>query len=203
MRVAALVPVKRFAEAKGRLSSALDEATRARLAEWVATGVLRALEGIDVFVACDDKQVKEWASNLGAEIIWGPGLGLNGAIHDGVATIAARGYDHLIVSHADLPRPASLPTVPRLDTITLVPDGRRDGTNVMAFPLACPIIAAYGAGSFTRHFQQARDTRIAVEVRQDPDLAHDIDTPDDLTHPMIDEVLPTWLRTNLANQSSP
>jgi hypothetical protein len=30
-------------------------------------------------------------------------------------------------------------------------------------------------------------------------LALDIDTPTDLAHPLVQEVLPTWLPTNLAN----
>ena len=31
-------------------------------------------------------------------------------------------------------------------------------------------------------------------------LAADIDTPADLAHPLVQEVLPTWLRTNQANR---
>lgn len=199
VRVAALVPVKRFAAAKGRLADALDPEDRARLAQWVATGVVRAFDGIDVYVACDDLGVRTWALDVGADVIWGPGLGLNGAIDDGVATIARRGYDHVIVSHADIPRPGSLPTVPRLDTVTLVPDRLRDGTNVMSFPVAHPVPAAYGPGSFDRHHTAALALGVAVEVLDDPDLSLDIDTPDDLTNPLINEVLPTWLRTTLAN----
>jgi hypothetical protein len=38
-----------------------------------------------------------------------------------------------------------------------------------------------------------------VRVRRDPLLALDIDTPSDLAHPLVQEVLPTWLPTNLAN----
>jgi hypothetical protein len=37
-------------------------------------------------------------------------------------------------------------------------------------------------------------------VRADPDLSLDLDTPSDLTHPLIREVLPEWLRTNLDNR---
>ncbi len=200
MRVAALVPVKGFAAAKGRLTDVLGNADRARLARWMATEVVDALHSFDVFVACDDADVREWADGLGAEVIWGPGLGLNGAIDDGTATLAAAGYDHVVISHADLPRPASLTAVARAGTVTLVPDRRRDGTNVMAFPLTDRVEASYGPGSFGRHFDAARRTGHAVEIRVDADLALDIDTRDDLHHPQIDEVLPPWLRTILANR---
>lgn len=195
-----MVPVKRFAAAKGRLAHVLGADDRARLARWVATGVVKALDGIDVVVACDDEGVRDWAAEVGAEVVWGPGLGLNGAIDDGVATIAARRYDHVLVTHADIPRPASLAAVARAGTITLVPDRDRDGTNVMSFPVSRPITAAYGGGSFSRHLASARASGAPVEIRRDPDLSLDIDTPDDLAHPLINEVLPTWLRTSLANQ---
>jgi 2-phospho-L-lactate/phosphoenolpyruvate guanylyltransferase len=202
VRVAALVPVKRFDAAKGRLAGAVDEQQRERLARWTANSVVGAFGDIDVYVACDNNDVAEWARELGHAVIWGPGLGLNGAIDDGVAAVADAGYDQVVIAHADLPRPASLTTVARRNTITLVPDDRRDGTNVMSFPLTDTVQAAYGAGSFERHLAAAQLVGISVEVRPDPDLALDIDTPDDLTHPLIREVLPTWLRTNQANHRS-
>lgn len=205
MRVAVLVPVKRFSAAKGRLAGVLDHDARARLAEWMASRVLAATGSFHTYVACDDDDVSAWAVAHGAKVVWGPGLGLNGAVDDGVDRIRADGFDHLIVSHADLPRPAALASVASAGTITLVPDRRRDGTNVMAFPLTAPLRAAYGGGSFQRHLDQALRLAVdgvAVEVRRDPDLSLDLDTPDDLTHPLIDEVLPAWARTLLVNPRS-
>lgn len=194
-----MVPVKRFQAAKGRLSTVLDEEQRSRLARWMATGVIEALRPLDAFVACDDDDVANWAASMGAAVIWGPGLGLNGAIDDGVGALADAGYDHVIITHADLPRPASLVDVARAGTATLVPDRRRDGTNVMSFPLTDPIAAAYGGGSFHRHLDVALQLGIAIAVRSDPNLSLDVDTPDDLIHPLIKEVLPTWLPTNQVN----
>lgn len=205
MRVAVLVPVKRFSAAKGRLSSVLDDDARARLAEWMASRVLGAIGHHQTYVACDDDDVSAWAVAHGAKVVWGPGLGLNGAVDDGVARIRADGFDHVVVSHADLPRPGALAGVAAADTITLVPDRRRDGTNVMSFPLGSPLAAAYGGGSFQRHLDQAllaAGDGIAVQVRRDSELSLDLDTPDDLTHPMIAEVLPPWLRTLLASRPS-
>lgn len=204
MNVAVLIPVKRFAAAKGRLGPVLAAPDRARLARWLASGVVEAA-GTSVFVACDDPDVRGWAESVGAGVLWGPDLGLNGAIDDGVASIRDLGFDHLTVAHADLPRPRSLPSVVRADTITLVPDDRRDGTNVMSFPLRRPVAAAYGASSFHRHLAAAMSGAgggIGVEVRADRDLALDVDTPADLSHPLIEEVLPPWLRTSLANPRS-
>jgi len=198
-----LVPVKRFTAAKGRLAGVLADADRARFAEWMATRVLDALHHVPTYVACDDEEVRAWALAHGAVALWGPGLGLNGAVDDGVAQIAADGFDHVTVAHADLPRPWSLGQVAVERRIVLVPDRRRDGTNVMAFPLTSVIPAAYGAGSFRRHLDEAEVARtdgIEIEVRDDPDLSIDVDTRDDLENPLVKEVLPAWVRTIQASR---
>lgn len=194
-----VVPVKRFTAAKRRLSGVLAADDRARLAEWMATRVLDVVAEVPTFVACDDDTVAAWATAHGATVIWGAGLGLNGAVDDGVAHVAAAGYDHVVVSHADLARPSALLTVATPDTITLVPDRRRDGTNVMSFPTGRPLAASYGGGSFARHLDQALALDATTEVRADHDLSLDLDTDRDLRHPLIREVLPTWLPTTPGN----
>jgi 2-phospho-L-lactate/phosphoenolpyruvate guanylyltransferase len=196
VRLAVLVPVKRFSAAKGRLAGVLTEHDRAQLAEWMASRVLEVVAEIPTFVACDDDQVATWAERMGAQVIWGAGLGLNGAVDDGVERIASNGFDHILVSHADLALPDALLDVAREGHITLVPDRRHDGTNVMSFPAAHRLRAAYGGGSFARHLEQALAVpAVPVEVRSDPQLSLDLDTPRDLAHPLIRKVIPAWLPT--------
>ena len=202
MNVAVLVPVKAFTEAKQRLADVLSPDDRRRLAQSLAEGVLAAASELPVFVVCDDSEVREWAEGHGASALWTAELGLNGAVDDGVRSITALGFDHVIVSHADLPLPSSLPDVARADTATFVPDTVRDGTNVMSFPLDRPIPAAYGSSSFDRHCSAARSIGLAVEVRADAHLALDIDNASDLAHPLLREVLPTWLPTIPVNRST-
>ena len=43
------------------------------------------------------------------------------------------------------------------------------------------------------------DGGFPVEVRRDPLLGLDIDTPADLRHPRVVEVLPPWVPTSQAN----
>ena len=196
MDVAALVPVKAFTQAKQRLGVVLSPAQRRRLAQDLAEGVLAAARDVAVFVVCDDEEVRRWAERNGATALWTAELGLNGAVDDGVRSITRQGFpDHVIVSHADLPLPASITTIARRGTATLVPDVAHDGTNVMSFPLHRPVPAAYGPGSFARHYDSARDAGLPVEVRLDTRLALDIDVASDLTHPLLRKVLPTWLPT--------
>lgn len=194
-----LVPVKAFADAKARLTPVLSPAQRESLARWTAERVLAAAGERAVYVACDDEGVAEWATAHGALVLWHPGVGLNAAVSNSVADLRERGVGHAIVAHGDLPRPGALATVAMADTITLVPDTAGDGTNVIALPTDAPFEFAYGAGSFRRHLAHALQSGLAVAVRRDPLLALDIDVPSDLSHPRVQEVLPSWLPTNRAN----
>ncbi len=75
-----LVPVKAFHQAKRRLGSALADPERVRLVRAMATHVLSACAPLPVAVVCDDEDVAQWASDLGATVMWEPGQGLNGAV---------------------------------------------------------------------------------------------------------------------------
>ncbi|WP_162942091.1 hypothetical protein [Desertimonas flava] len=198
--IAVLIPVKRFEHAKGRLSGLLQPAERVHLARWLAARVVAASRPHPVFVACDDDGVASWADDIGAEVLWTPGVGLNGAVDSSRETIGGKGFTHLIVAHSDLPLAVSLGDVASPGTITIVPDGRRDGTNVLASPVVAPITASYGASSYRAHLRQALSLPYRVEVRRDSRLALDVDTPGDLAHPALRTELPEWLRTILANR---
>jgi 2-phospho-L-lactate guanylyltransferase len=189
VETAVLIPVKAFHAAKERLRPWLPDADRARLARWMAERVVRSAHPLPTFVACDDDDVAAWAEGLGAEVLWGPGLGLNGAIDHGVDTIAGKGSDHVIISHGDLPLAEHLAAVSRADRIVLVPDRRRDGTNVLARPCSAALRAAYGAGSFGNHLAAAVATGLPVSVRYDARLSIDIDTIDDCRHPLVAPLL--------------
>jgi 2-phospho-L-lactate guanylyltransferase len=177
-----LVPVKAFREAKARLAPALDPTERADLARSMATTVVRAAHDLSVAVVCDDEEVRAWATEVGARVLWRPGLGLNGAVTDGVATLAAEGVARVAVVHADLPRADDLRVIAGGDGVLLVPDRHDDGTNVIALPATCGFAFAYGPGSFARH--QAEAERLGVEVRivRSERLGWDVDTPADLAY---------------------
>ncbi len=184
-----LIPIKAFGAAKARLRGRLPDDDRARLARWLAERVVDAARPLPTFVACDDDGVADWATALGAEVLWSPGLGLNGAVDHGVDIVAGKGADHVIISHGDLPLPADLPSVASPGRVVLVPDGRRDGTNVLGRPCDVPVPASYGAGSFRVHLGHALASGAPVSVRLDPRLSIDIDTVEDCRHPLVVPVL--------------
>jgi 2-phospho-L-lactate guanylyltransferase len=203
VNAAVLVPIKAFSTAKGRLGSVLDRASRERLARFTAEQVVAAARPLPTYVVCDDDAVAAWAVQIGSHVVWEVQQGLNGAVHHAIGVLADAGHDHVIVVHGDVPLPPSLGRFARPATMTLVPDGRLDGTNLLSFPLPSSFRVEYGAGSFRRHLDSALATGLAVEVVRDPLLALDIDHPHDLLHPLIrplvEEVLPSWLPTNQAN----
>lgn len=195
-----LIPVKDFRQAKARLANALSPTDRIRLARWTADRVVSAASPLPVFVACDDNDVARWAEASGATVLWRPGMGLNAAVRDGIDTLANSGIEHVIVAHSDLPSPAPLCNLVLGGGIVLVPDSRCDGTNVIAVPTRAGFQPAYGSQSFRRHLTHAVSLGLAVRVHRDIRLALDIDTPQDLIHPLIAKALPEWLKTNPASR---
>ncbi|HUP86952.1 MAG TPA: 2-phospho-L-lactate guanylyltransferase [Acidimicrobiales bacterium] len=183
-RAAVLVPVKAFAAAKVRLAPALSAGERAALARTMAERVVAAAAPMPVFVACDDDGVADWARGVGADVEWTPGLGLNGAVQQGLASLVAEGFDLVVVAHADLPHASGLMRVARFDgRVTIVPDRHDDGTNVIVVPAwvaAAGFTFAYGVGSFRRHIAEAERIGSSVHVERLPELQWDVDTPDDL-----------------------
>jgi 2-phospho-L-lactate/phosphoenolpyruvate guanylyltransferase len=196
VETAVLIPIKSFRNAKRRLAAAFGSDDRATLARAMSEIVLRAAAPFPAFVACDDDEVAEWVTERGAEVLWTPGLGLNGAIEHGVDVIAGKGADHVVISHGDLPLARSFAHLCEHDTVTLVPDHRLDGTNVQTRP-AARFAPQYGAGSFRAHLASALADGRRVRVVVDAELAVDVDTIDELRDPrtraVLDHVVPTLM----------
>lgn len=180
---AVVVPVKAFRAAKVRLATALDPGARAALARELAGVVVGAAAPLPVVVVCDDDEVRTWARGVGAEVVWCPDRGLNGAVTDGVDALRARGIATAVVAHADLPLATSLAWVADFAGVTLVPDRHRDGTNVIAVPTAAGFGFAYGRGSFARHRAEALRLGLPLRVVDDAALGWDVDRPADLAWP--------------------
>ena len=185
-RLAIVIPLKAFAAAKDRLSSALSPTQRAALATRLATRVLtiaRTIEGADIIVASDDDEVLAWSNTFGAIGVRQSRPGLNGAVSDARDEARHRGCDHVLITHGDLVDPTSLvelcATLDRT-VVTLVSDRHLDGTNVLALPTSIDFDTHYGKGSFRAHLDEATRRGIAAHVVEDARLALDVDEPADL-----------------------
>jgi 2-phospho-L-lactate guanylyltransferase len=178
-----VVPVKSFRRAKLRLAPALDAEARRRLAQHMASVVVAAAAPLPVTVVCDDDEVAAWAHGQGAEVVWAPGQGLDEAVATGVRHLAGRNVARAVVAHGDLPLARGLPRLAGGKGVTLVPDRREDGTNVVAVPAAAGFRFAYGRGSFARHVAEAHRLGLPLRVVRAPALAWDVDVPADLELP--------------------
>ena len=179
---AVLVPVKGFTAAKARLAAVLGPDERRSLARSLADVVLAAAAPLPVLVVCDDDEVAAWARDRGARALRVEPRGLDAAVTEGVAALAAEGVERVVVAHADLPRAAGLAELAGApgDPVVLVPDRDDDGTNVAVVPAGAGFRFAYGPGSFGRHMAEARRLGLGPRVVRRAELAWDVDEPDDL-----------------------
>ena len=187
---AVVIPIKAFEQAKDRLSSVLSAEQRILLARTTALGVLESVRGASVFVVCDNPEVSQWATSHGASVVSQSGAGLNAAVQEGIS--AAHEYERVMIVHSDLPLPRRLrellSSTVASNTVTIVPDRHRDGTNVLIIPQGVGFTCHYGAKSFEAHTAEATKLGLPLQIVEDDELALDIDTPDDLN------ALPTrWL----------
>ncbi|HXQ60469.1 MAG TPA: 2-phospho-L-lactate guanylyltransferase [Acidimicrobiales bacterium] len=180
-----LMPVKAFADGKARLAPTLDRDGRAALCRMMAGRVLEAAAPLPVAVVCDDAEVAAWAVEKGAMVLPEPGRGLNGAVEAGVARLVALGASEVLVAHADLPMARGLARLAGFDGITLVPDRRDDGTNVVCLPAGAGFRFSYGPRSFGRHCAEVERLGLPCRVVRQPDLAWDVDIPSDLPAELV------------------
>jgi 2-phospho-L-lactate guanylyltransferase len=158
----------------------MTDESRVQLVRAMAERVITACAPLPVAVVCDDPEVAEWATALGATVMWEPGQGLNGAVGAGVEQLAAAGVQWVTVAHGDLPRARDLGSLAPFAGITLVPDRKDDGTNVLRLPVRSDFHFAYGPGSFRSHRAEASRLGLPVRVLRIPALAYDVDWPADV-----------------------
>ncbi|MXW42045.1 MAG: 2-phospho-L-lactate guanylyltransferase [Acidimicrobiia bacterium] len=198
--VAVLIPVKSFTTAKHRLAPTLGTTEREDLARHMATHVVACAGSLPVAVVCDTPNVRSWAISIDTQVIWCPNTGLNNAVRCGVNQLRDAGYKRIIVAHGDLPLAGLLEPLGDWPGITLAPDHRNDGTNVIALPSDSDFQFQYGAGSFQRHLAEAQRTGCSLRVLRNPSFGLDIDIPEDLQILAGLNKLPNGLQNKLNNK---
>lgn len=111
---------------------------------------------------------------------------LNTALDQATRHATQHGAEAVLILPADLPLldlPAVIALAARLDGprgVVLAPDRLHIGTNALLVrpPLALPF--QFGADSFQRHQVGARESGVPLQVLEQPALALDLDTPEDL-----------------------
>lgn len=189
MRRRVIVPIRSFSRAKSRLASVLDSDQRLTVARNCAERVLTAAGIERSVVVCDDPEVARWATDLGVDVLRVDSTGLNPSLQEAVPRIVATWRpSEVVVVHADLMFPDALGDLDSLlpgdvsARVVIIPDRHHDGTNVLGLGSAVMTSwrFAYGPGSFLAHCDQARALDADLRIVEHPDLAIDLDTPEDL-----------------------
>ena len=187
-RTAVLIPLRSLRSGKARLAGAIEPDARNRLIELMARRVVEAAHDLDVLIVHDDPAVAIWAAEVGAKALRPETPGLNEAVRAGHAHLRDSGYERVIIAHADLPLASDLRVMCTGHEIAIAPDRTRTGTNVLAVPTTLDFPFEYGVGSFEKHVANARRLGIEPHIVEDPQLALDVDEPDDLLETNIEPI---------------
>lgn len=193
MRTLAVLPVKRFDAAKGRLRARLDPPARAALAEAMLGDVLAAvarageIDGVAVVTA--EARAAAVARGAGAEVLLDPDeAGQSPAATIGVARAVAAGHDRVVLVPGDTPlvAPGDLDGLCARSAAAglgaaIVPDRHGTGTNALVLRPPGALAPSFGPDSLARHLSSAQRAGVLHAVERVPALEHDVDTPEDLT----------------------
>lgn len=190
MRVAAVLPVKHFDDAKQRLATGLEPNQRRDLAAAMVEDVLAAIGRARTIertiVVSGDPLAQELAAEAGAEVVPDPSdTGHVQAALAGIARAEVEGAECVVLLPGDCPLLDSQ-ELDRLLTgipapyVGIVPDRHGTGTNGLVLSPPSAIVPAFGEGSCARHVGLARDAGIPFEVEEIPTLGLDLDTPADV-----------------------
>jgi len=192
MQTVAILPVKRFANAKRRLEEALPSGARRALAEAMFSDVLTGLRRVaaidEIVVVSADVAAQRIAEGHGVRAVEDPAeSGQDQAVVRGAALARELGAAQVLCVAGDCPLldPAELETLlgkPRTAErfAVIVADRHGTGTNALLLSPPDAFEPRYGPGSFARHLDLAAAAGVPAEVVELTSLALDVDTPDDL-----------------------
>ncbi|WP_066040606.1 2-phospho-L-lactate guanylyltransferase [Herbiconiux solani] len=180
-----VVPVKGTVDSKSRLHPDIADGDRMRLAEAFTLDALAALAAArrvaSIIVVTDP--TTPLAAELGSRgvlIVSDPGLGLNGAIAEGLRAVGET--RPLAVLLGDLPSltPEAVDdalSAAEAHPLAVVPDADGAGTTLLTATTAAPPVPRFGAGSAAAH--AAAGHRI-LALPADSPIRRDVDTAADL-----------------------
>ncbi len=187
----AVVPVKSFNSAKGRLAGILQPAERYQLSRVMMADVLSVLLASNRFtgtvVVTPDDEVADTALAAGARVFREPtSQGPAKAVMATAQWLVGKDCRGIVGIMSDLPA-LTIPEIDKLLTshgeppaVTLAPS--RDGTGTNAVVCTPPDIIglSFGAGSLSSHLLSAKHQAIQPNIVNLPGLGLDLDQPGDL-----------------------
>jgi 2-phospho-L-lactate/phosphoenolpyruvate guanylyltransferase len=192
MRTAAILPVKRFAQAKQRLGASVADPLRLDLARAMVGDVLAALAATALveltIVVTGEPSVADTARAQGAIVLDDTAqAGQSAAVTLGVERALGEGIERVLCIPGDCPtlEPNELEELlgaPARDTaeIVIVPDRHGTGTNGLLLAPPGVIAPSFGPDSCERHRTLALAAEVSFRIERPASLLLDIDTGEDL-----------------------
>jgi 2-phospho-L-lactate guanylyltransferase len=197
VRTTAIIPVKRFGDAKQRLLERLDRPQRAAIVKAMLADVLVAVTAVDaverVILVSGEGRAEKVALRHAQrvktpiEVFVDPDdRGHSEAAVLGIIRAKSLGAAAVVLLPGDCPLldPSELDAaLERLEPgrVTVVPDRHGTGTNALLMSPSDAIGPAFGEGSAERHRDRAERAGYEVAIEPIESLALDLDTPDDHT----------------------
>ena len=185
--VITVIPAKPFTEAKTRLAPALSARQRVSLVRGLLAQTIRlAAQVSEVVVVSRSAGVRRLAGQLGAHSLAEKQADLNAAIRQGIAWAQAQGGSSVLILPLDLPL-LSAPALAQLVSlgrqnspgVVIAPCRRYQGTNALFLTPPAVIAPCFGLNSFVEHKKLCQQAGLVPQVFDTPELAFDIDTPED------------------------
>ena len=189
MAVYAIIPVKKLADSKKRLSTVFTPQERAMFTLAMLEDVLKALKASVVdklIVVGEDSQVKETAEQSGAFYRFANGATLNSAIKETTLYCVKKGAKSILVLPADVPliNSEEINRIIQLagvgNSVVVLSPSHDWGTNALYQSPPNLIPACFGQESFINHIREAFRNDVRVRVHFSNQLAADIDSAEDL-----------------------
>lgn len=190
MRTVAVLPVKRFSQAKQRLSESIAGSSRAELARAMVDDVLAAVAGVPgiemTIVVTREPVAAATAHAQDALVLEDSEQGQSAAVELGIAAAIAHGAKRVLCIPGDCPAldplelAALLHEAGEREEVVIVPDRHGTGTNGL---LLCPpsaISPSFGPDSCERHRELARQAGVPCRIALPSSLLLDTDTGADL-----------------------
>ncbi|MEM2942459.1 MAG: 2-phospho-L-lactate guanylyltransferase [Candidatus Bathyarchaeia archaeon] len=186
MQPCAIIPVKRLAYSKARLSPSLGPSERRDLTLKMLRHVLDVVTDVagGVVVTGSDREVEEASKEFGASFELDQSNSLNRAIRQAIRRCVVRGFDSVLVVAADLPLLSACELKKMMDdtggaSIVICPS-KDCGTNALYLCPPGSIQVSFGRRSLISHLKSAMSSGRGFKLYWSPGLAFDVDTVADL-----------------------
>jgi len=188
MNILVILPVKSLVQSKSRLTPVLNLQQRESFALDLlkrTLTVLKSSRGIgDILLVSWDMRVYELAERKGVHFLQEEGMCLNQALKQATQWSIERHFSSILILPLDVPflekediESMVMKGENKEEIVIIAPDQENKGTNALFVEPPGILEYRFGRDSFRRHWQQAIDRQIEIQIYHSPGIGFDVDSP--------------------------